>query len=108
MKAFLYILLCLGSDIIVAYGDYLSKKWTQGFGLKFFFSAYLMYMIAVGGWFGLIKVNGDVGRSTLIWCAGGIAMSMLIGFVVFGETLTFYNKLGMVLSLAGVVLMTFR
>jgi multidrug transporter EmrE-like cation transporter len=61
-------------------------------------------MVAVLGWFGLIKLNGNVGRSTVIWCVGGIAVALLIGSVVFGERLTLYNKIGVGLCLIGVVL----
>lgn len=104
MKPALYLLLCLASDIVVAYGDFLSKRWTQGHGLRFFFAAYALYVAAVGGWFALIKVNGDVGRSGMIWCTGGILASLLIGAICFGESLTLVNKLGIGFGLVGVVL----
>ena len=104
MKPALYLLLCLSADIVVAYGDFLSKKWTQGHGLRFFFAAYGLYIGAIAAWFALIKVNGDVGRSGMIWCTGGIVASLLIGAICFGETLSLMNKIGIGCGLVGVVL----
>ncbi|HWJ40816.1 MAG TPA: hypothetical protein VNT29_06770 [Candidatus Limnocylindrales bacterium] len=104
MKPALYLMLCLAADVVVAYGDFLSKRWAQGQGLRFFFAAYGLYVLAVAAWFALIKINGDVGRSAVIWCTGGIVASLLIGAVCFGETLSLANKIGIGFGLVGVVL----
>lgn len=108
MTALVCLALCFAADIVVAYGDFLSKKWVLGLGALYFAAAYACYVIAIGAWFALIKVNGDVGRSGLIWCLGGIVSSLLIGALCFGETLTLANKIGIGLSLCGVVLTAIR
>ena len=104
MKPALYLLLCLAADIVVAYGDFLSKRWTRGEGWRFFFAAYGLYVGAIAAWFVLIRVNGDVGRSGMIWCTGGIVASLLIGAICFGETLSWTNRIGIGFGLVGVVL----
>lgn len=108
MNALFYLLFCLVADVLVACGDFLSKKWVLGQGLKFFFGAYFLYILSIGGWFGLIKLNTDVGRSNIIWATGGMVVSMLIGYFVFGEILTTLNKFGVGLCLTGVIMCAIR
>lgn len=104
MKSLVSIALCLAADAVVAVGDFLSKRWVQGLGWRYFVSAYLLYILVIGLWFALIKYLGDVGRSGVIWSIGGIAASLLIGSLCFAETLSVTNKIGVALCLAGVAL----
>lgn len=108
MNYFFYIGLCLLADGAVALADVLAKKWVLGLGWSYLFSAYLLYMMSTASWFAFLKFNYDLGRSTVIWCASGIVVSMLIGVFCFNETLTIVNKVGVGLALAGVVLTAIR
>jgi multidrug transporter EmrE-like cation transporter len=108
MNAILYLTLCLLADGAVAVADVLAKRWVLGEGLKYLFLAFGLYMIATASWLTFFRFNGDLGRSTVIWCASGIVVSIIIGVFYFNETLTILNKIGVVFCLTGVVFVAIK
>lgn len=108
MNVILYLFLCVVADSLVAVADYLSKRWVLGDGLLYLLGAYGLFMMSTAAWFVFLKYNIDLGRSTLIWCASGVVVSLLIGHFCFNEVLTNLNKIGIVLSLIGVILCAIR
>jgi multidrug transporter EmrE-like cation transporter len=102
MTAILYLSLCLLADLAVLLADILAKRWVQGNGLFYFFSSFSLYMVATGAWLTFFKFNQHLGRSTVLWCASGIIISVLVGTLYFGEVVSGLNWVGVALCLIGV------
>lgn len=97
------LLLCICADAVVAGADVLAKKWVQGWGIGYFWSAYALYLAVTGLWFVLLKMVGDLGRSSVVWAATGVIAGLVIG-AVMGEKLSPLNWVGIVMAVLGVAL----
>lgn len=98
-----YALLALAFGV-VAVGDYLTKRWTQGAGQLTFLSAWLCYTIVSGIWFLVMREQPTLGRVGVVWTTAAMVASVFIGVVFFSEALSPTNKLGVLLCILGVIL----
>jgi drug/metabolite transporter (DMT)-like permease len=103
MIALRSILICLIADGIVALGDFWAKKWSVGLGAKYFWGAWALYVAVSGLWFVLLKNVGDLGRSSVVWAATGVAAALIIG-ALMGERPSPLNWVGISMAVIGVVL----
>lgn len=97
--------LCLLADAAVAYADYLGKRWVLGEGANYLVAAFLLCNVSLAAWFVFLRLHGDLGRAAVIWSTTGVVAALAIGTGVFKEPLTLGSKIGVGLSIAGVVLM---
>lgn len=102
-SAEIYLLLS-AAFVIVAGGDYLTKRWTSGHGEVYLATAMACYMVVSCIWFMVIKRQPELGRIGVIWTTSAMVASVLIGLVFFDESMDLTNKFGVLLCILGVVL----
>jgi len=107
MLQLLCIAIAVLGDFIVAYGDWHAKKWVLGLGLGHLAIAAACYLGVTSFWFVVLKLNGDLGKTTVLWASGGLVMALMIGRFGFGEVMTVRQWVGATLSVAGVILVSF-
>lgn len=96
--------LMLGAFIVVSIGDYLTKRWVTEGGAVLLSLAWLCYMTVTGLWFLVMREQVEIGRTGVVWTICGILATVMIGLLVFNESLSHANKLGVFLCILGVIL----
>lgn len=92
--------------VIVLIGDYFSKMWTVTKNTKHVLIAYASYCLVSVLWLCLLNENKDLGKSSVLWIIGGMLASVSLGIFVFGESLSWQNKTGILLSILGIILVS--
>ena len=100
-KSWLFLILAIVTEVIGTN----ALKWFEADILRYFFMA---VFIATSYYFmGLAVKKISISVAYAMWEALGIILITLIGIFVFNETLSFYQKLGICLSIIGIILINF-
>ena len=89
----------------VIFGDYAAKYWSTGVGNIWYFFAFIGYFGSAFFYIPTLLREGLVVTS-LIWVVLSSAGFILIGVVLFGESLTPFQTLGLGLGLISVLLLS--
>ncbi len=104
---FLHLLgLLVFSEIAVAVGDILAKRWADG-SLPYatVVPVLFCYLLVSATWLFVLKLSGNnLGRASLMWVGTGVAVPVLVGRFMFHETMTATTWLGAIFCTAGMIL----
>ena len=95
------------AGILLALGDYFSKRWASGtLGVSGLLLAATAYMLSLPGWFLGMKHHPQLVKMALLWNLVLTLASVLVGLLVFHERLSAVHVAGGVLALASIVLLS--
>lgn len=101
----LVILYMMLAGVLIALGDYYSKKWSlQGYDKLNIIIAYALYALSPAFWFLSFKLNSKLAEMTVVWVVMNILAATFIGLYIFGEQLSVTQWSGVALSVAGIIL----
>ncbi len=89
------------SDLILAYGDIVCKRWLVENDLRWAFVGLVCCVVVFCFWLVVLKNVGELGRASSIWSSTGAVTGVLIGHFYFHEPLLLKHKIGIVLGLLG-------
>ncbi len=89
------------SDIILAYGDIVSKRWLIEKDIRWALVGWLCCSAVFAFWLVVLKSIGELGRATSIWTSTGAVTGVLIGHFYFHEPLVLKHKIGIVFGILG-------
>jgi uncharacterized membrane protein len=94
------------SALLTIFGDYYSKRWADGGGTRPYLLSWLVYSMGTGVWFMIIRHGKELGRMVSVWAINNVLIGLLLGCLVFGESLGPWKLLGAILGVVGIVLMS--
>jgi drug/metabolite transporter (DMT)-like permease len=95
------------AGVLLALGDYFSKRWASGtLGVSGLLLAATAYMLSLPGWFLGMKHHPQLVKMALLWNLVLTMASVLVGLLVFRERLAPTHVVGGVLALASIVLLS--
>ncbi|KKU98978.1 MAG: hypothetical protein UY32_C0009G0007 [Candidatus Jorgensenbacteria bacterium GW2011_GWC1_48_8] len=99
------IILLLISACFVAFGDFFGKTWSLNQKNIFYFLSFLSYG-AVAIFYLPTLLRESLVVTTVIYSIFIIFVSMFIGMVIFGETLSLVRWVGVILGIVSLVILT--
>jgi len=101
---YLPLLLVVVVAILEVIGDILFKEWTIGNKTPFLLIGILLYFLATICWAFSLKYQ-DLSKAVIIFAVITSVVAVLVGVLVYKESPSFINIVGIVLGLIGVVLL---
>ena len=99
------ILLFAVSAILVGAGDYLAKKWSLEPGWGLFSGSLGCYLVSAGFYMLTLTRKGLV-VSCIIWSIASIVAFLFVGLVVFHETLSGLQLIGVILGTISLLMLS--
>ena len=99
------ILLFAVSAILVGAGDYLAKKWSLEPGWGLFSGSLGCYLVSAGFYMLTLTRKGLV-VSCIIWSIASIVAFLFVGLVVFHETLSGLQLIGVILGTISLIMLS--
>jgi multidrug transporter EmrE-like cation transporter len=90
--------------VIEAVADILAKEWSVHGSILRWVGAIGAYILANIFWLVALKDGADLGRGAIIFSVASAVLAILIGVVLYKETVTRIQLLGMLLGLLSLVL----
>ena len=98
------IVLLLICAFWVAMGDYFAKSWSVNQKNSLYILAFLSYAL-VGIFYLSTLLKEGLAVTTVIYSLLSILISLFIGIIMFGETMSFVRLLGLILGLISLVIL---
>ncbi len=95
----LAVLTLLSSVLFYAGGEYFSKLWGLGPTPALLLTALACYIVSALLWFPALLYRDQLLTIGVDWEVLGLCATLLLGFFVFHEALTFKNWIGLALGL---------
>lgn len=95
-----------GAGVLLAFGDYMAKRWALGHGTWLILPSMVVYLLAAVGWFAALRADPSLVRMSLLWNITVTLASLVVGFLVFQERISAVQTVGGVLALASLVLLS--
>lgn len=100
-------ILFLSIMVVVAFlevgGDILFKKWSLAGWTGFLLLGLLAYLLAAGCWAFSLKYE-TLSRAIFVFTIINLFFGVLAGIMIFGDQITLWQKVGMVLGIISIVL----
>lgn len=103
MQAYWLYLLILGAGLLEVGGDFFLKIWADTQRLSMGVLGVCVYIAGIICWAFALKFSSLSSAVTMVTLVG-LLLSVLIGVLYFGETLSSYQKLGVALACISIVL----
>ncbi len=102
VPAFVWLLI---STLFCAFGEYLSKKWGMNPGWTFAFLVSGVYAIGAMFWLPALLHKNQLAVMGTIWALMTAILTVVIGLLVFHESLTIFQIVGIMLALVSLGLL---
>lgn len=89
------------------FGDYFAKKWSiTSYSMNNFVLAVVTYNLMIVTWLFAVKNSKEISIIGTVWLLLGHGCLILVGAVIFKETLTTAQWIGICLAAVALILMT--
>jgi multidrug transporter EmrE-like cation transporter len=105
MNLTVWILLLVAS-LFYTTAEYLSKVWTTRPSLWFGVLITLIYAVPVWFWLPALKRYNSLSILGAIWVAVYVVISVLLGWLVFGEAISTRHWVGIGLALVSIIILS--
>jgi multidrug transporter EmrE-like cation transporter len=94
------------SGLFFAGGEYLSKRFILGPSWPIFILLMCMYCFGVLLWIPALMQQRDLSVAGTLWSVISLCMTVLIGIIIFHESLTGLRIVGILLAAASIVILS--
>jgi len=89
--------------VIFAIGEYLSKKFALEPKVKTFIYIFLVYSIGTPTWLLALVQRNQLAVVGTIWSVAALLATIFIGVFVFGEKVSLFGMIGILLAFASII-----
>jgi len=94
-----------GALLFYTFAEYSSKLFSNTTALKWAFLAWVGYSINVFFWLGALKSKNELAIISTFLSIAYVISSVILGYVIFGETITIKQWIGIILAICAIALL---
>ena len=100
--AWVWMFMSLIGEVV---GDLLVIYASKGMSYAYI-GSFIAYSFMLFSWFKVVAITTELAVPGLIWLSGGAVLTVLIGVLVFGETLNITRIAGVILTFISLILLS--